>query len=58
MVHSLLGGINMKRIIELVQKKHQNNGVEINPPAKLSDIHNFEKKIGFALPTDFSCSVI
>lgn len=53
MVHSLLGGINMKRIIELVQKKHQNNGVEINPPAKLSDINNFEKQLGFALPTDF-----
>lgn len=45
--------MNVKRMVELVRQKHQNNGVEINPPAKLSDIHNFEKKIGFALPIDF-----
>jgi len=43
----------MNQIVDLIKQKHQDNGIDINPPAKLSDIADFERQMGFSLPTDF-----
>ncbi len=45
--------MNIKILIKLIQEKHHQSGIEVNPPATLSDITEFENKIGFALPSDF-----
>ncbi|WP_343532188.1 SMI1/KNR4 family protein [Pedobacter sp.] len=45
--------MKINQIVNLIQQKHQDNGFEINAPAKLSDIANFETQMGFSLPTDF-----
>ncbi|MCI9845845.1 SMI1/KNR4 family protein [Flavobacterium pectinovorum] len=46
-------GNMMKSLVELIKHKHQEDGIDINPPAKLSEIIDFEKQIGFSLPADF-----
>jgi hypothetical protein len=43
----------MKEIIHLITQKHTTGGIEINAPASLYDIIDFEKRIGFSLPADF-----
>lgn len=43
----------MKEIINLIAQKHRDSGMEINPPANISDIVDFERRIGFTLPTEF-----
>lgn len=43
----------MKQIVELIKQKHKEDGIDINPPTKLSEISEFERKMGFSLPTDF-----
>lgn len=43
----------MNQIVDLIKQKHQDNGIDINPPVTLSDIIEFEGQIGFSLPTDF-----
>jgi len=45
--------INMKELVALIMNKHQDNGIEVNPPATITDIANFESQIGFELPNDF-----
>ncbi len=45
--------MELNQIIKLIKQKHQNDGIEIFPPVKLSDITNFENQIGFSLPKDF-----
>lgn len=45
--------MNIKILIKLIQEKHHQSGIEINPPATFSDITEFENEIGFALPSDF-----
>ena len=45
--------MNMKDIIDLIRRKHQDSGIEISTPAKLSEIADFEMQIGFSLPIDF-----
>lgn len=45
--------MNLKQLIELIEDKHKADGIDINPPALLTDINNFEREIGFQLPTDF-----
>ncbi len=45
--------MNINQIVDLIEQKHQKNGFDINPPAKLSDITDFETQIGFLLPADF-----
>ncbi|WP_369331573.1 SMI1/KNR4 family protein [Danxiaibacter flavus] len=40
-------------LIESISKKHYSSGIEIYPPATLTDIKLFEQKIGFALPREF-----
>lgn len=42
----------MKQLIAQIAQKHQ-AGIDINPPASLSDIADFEKQAGFLLPQDF-----
>ncbi|MBL7711530.1 MAG: SMI1/KNR4 family protein [Chitinophagaceae bacterium] len=43
----------MDQIIGLIKQKHKVTGIDINTPANLSDIADFERQIGFSLPTDF-----
>ena len=43
----------MKEIIELISRKHRENGIEINQSATISEISKFEREIGFELPVDF-----
>lgn len=43
----------MKDLINSISQKHSDSGIDINAPATLSDISDFEKRIGFSLPTDF-----
>ncbi|MNU57084.1 SMI1 / KNR4 family protein [compost metagenome] len=43
----------MNQIVELIKQKHKGNGIDVNPPATLSDIADFERQIGFTLPPDF-----
>lgn len=43
----------MKALINSIASKHKKDGIDVNPPAKLSEIENFEKRIGFKLPDDF-----
>lgn len=45
--------MKVKQIIDLIKQKHHDSGIEINSPAKLSDINDFEKQMGFLLPADF-----
>jgi hypothetical protein len=44
----------MKEIIELIAQKHLEDGIDINPPATLSDIVDFEGKMGFRLQDEFN----
>lgn len=44
---------NMKQLIAKIAQKHQVDGIDINPPANLSEIADFEKQAGFSLPHDF-----
>jgi hypothetical protein len=44
----------MKNIVESIVKKHKDTGINVNAPATLADIADFERKIGFTLPTDFT----
>jgi hypothetical protein len=43
----------MDAIIVSVRQKHQSNGIEVNAPATLSEIADFERRTGFPLPADF-----
>lgn len=43
----------MKDLINLIRNKHLDSGIEINHPATLSEIADFERQIGFSLPPDF-----
>ncbi|MFT3823791.1 MAG: SMI1/KNR4 family protein [Chitinophagaceae bacterium] len=43
----------MRNIIESIIEKNKNYGIEVNAPARLSDIFAFEQRVGFALPPDF-----
>ncbi|WP_187263615.1 SMI1/KNR4 family protein [Pontibacter beigongshangensis] len=43
----------MSQIVDLIKQKHKDNGIDVNPPATLSDIADFERQMGFSLPTDF-----
>lgn len=43
----------IKNLIESISQKHYNSGIEIYPPATLTDIKLFEQKIGFTLPSEF-----
>jgi hypothetical protein len=43
----------VKEVINSIVQKHQDSGIQINPPASLSDIADFEKRTGFPLPNDF-----
>ena len=45
--------MKMKDLIDLIINKHLVDGITINSPATLSYISDFEKHIGFSLPTDF-----
>lgn len=45
--------MNIKELVDKIRNKHQDNGIEINTPAKISDIADFESQIGFELPYDF-----
>ncbi|MBZ4041238.1 SMI1/KNR4 family protein [Flavobacterium hibisci] len=45
--------MNMNELVNLIRLKHRKNGIDVYPPAKLSDIADFERQIGFSLPTDF-----
>jgi hypothetical protein len=45
--------MEIKELIKLIAQKHRSYGIDINPPATILDINNFEKCLGFALPTDF-----
>lgn len=42
----------MKQLIAQIAQKHQ-AGIDINPPASLSDIADFEKQGSFSIPQDF-----
>ncbi|WP_405567783.1 SMI1/KNR4 family protein [Polaribacter sp. Asnod6-C07] len=42
----------MKELIDLIVRKHKENGIEINKPATHSEIIDFENEIGFKLPND------
>lgn len=44
---------SIKKIVELIEKKHKQEGIEIHAPATLVDIGRFEQQIGFPLPEDF-----
>ena len=43
----------MKELIEAIIEKNQATGIDINPPATLKNIADFEKKVGFILPDEF-----
>jgi hypothetical protein len=43
----------MKSLVELIVAKHRNGGIDVYAPATLSDVADFERQIGFCLPTDF-----
>jgi hypothetical protein len=43
----------MKELIDSIAQKHYDSGIDIYPSASLSDIADFEKLMGFSLPTDF-----
>lgn len=43
----------MNQLVNLIKQKHKDIGIDTNPPATLSSIIDFEKKIGFSLPLDF-----
>ncbi|MDJ1495010.1 SMI1/KNR4 family protein [Cytophagaceae bacterium DM2B3-1] len=43
----------MKELIELIAQKHWESGIDVNPPANLSEIEDFERLVGFLLPADF-----
>ena len=43
----------MKELVDLITIKHRNDGIEVRPPATLSEIVDFENKLGFKLPIDF-----
>lgn len=43
----------MKDLIDLIRDKNLDSGIEVNPPATLSEIADFERQIGFSLPNDF-----
>ena len=45
--------MKINQIIDLIKQKHHVNGIDINPPATLLDITEFERQMGFLLPTDF-----
>ncbi|KFC22829.1 SMI1/KNR4 family protein [Chryseobacterium sp. FH1] len=45
--------MNIGDLVNLIRHKHNNNGIDVNPPASLFDIADFERKIGFSLPIDF-----
>ena len=45
--------MNMKDLVDLIRDKHLDSGIEVNPPATLSSICDFERQIGFSLPNDF-----
>jgi hypothetical protein len=45
--------MNMKEIINLIAQKHRDSGIDINPPANISNIVDFEEFLGFTLPADF-----
>lgn len=43
----------MQEIINAIVQKHRDSGIDINPPASLLEIADFENSTGFLLPTDF-----
>jgi hypothetical protein len=43
----------MNTVIDLIKQKHHGNGIDVHPPANLSDIVHFEERVGFSLPPDF-----
>lgn len=43
----------MKGLIEAIQLKHQESGIDVYSPATVSEIDLFERHIGFQLPKDF-----
>lgn len=45
--------MNLNQLIDLIEDKHKVDGIDINPPASMTDIVEFEKKIGFQLPKEF-----
>jgi hypothetical protein len=45
--------MNVKDLVDLIVDKHRHDGIDVNTPATLSDIADFERQIGFSLPTDF-----
>jgi hypothetical protein len=45
--------MNMKDLVELIVDKHRSDGIDVNAPAAFSNIADFERQIGFSLPTDF-----
>ncbi len=45
--------MEIKNIIESIIKKHEGDGIEVNPPATLAEIIAFEKQVSFSLPADF-----
>ncbi len=45
--------MNMKNLVDLIVDKHRDNGVDVNLPATVAEIADFEIQIGFSLPADF-----
>ncbi len=45
--------MDMAEMVNLIRRKHNDSGIDINPPANLPDIAEFERQIGFSLPNDF-----
>lgn len=45
--------MNMKDLVALIVNKYRNDEIDVKAPSTLSDIADFERQIGFSLPTDF-----
>ncbi|MCB0396259.1 MAG: SMI1/KNR4 family protein [Flavobacteriales bacterium] len=45
--------MNIKELVNAITQRHSSGGIEVNPPAEISDIAEFEKNTNFVLPADF-----
>lgn len=45
--------MEMREIVAAIAEKHKEAGITLNPPVSANQIGDFERKIGFSLPSDF-----
>ncbi|MBX0289184.1 SMI1/KNR4 family protein [Hymenobacter sp. HSC-4F20] len=46
--------MSIKELVSAIATKHEQSGITLNPPASISQIISFERRIGFELPDDFT----